>query len=140
MNETELSAEKLERIREAFQKVPFARLLGLEIGEARQGAATIYLNLREELKQNNGVVHGGAIASLVDTAAAFAILTVLEAGQTTTTVDLTVHYMRPLVEGRVAAHATVLRAGRRMITVSVEVKDKTETLVTTALTTYIRLS
>ncbi|MGA9994742.1 MAG: PaaI family thioesterase [Pyrinomonadaceae bacterium] len=140
MKEIELSAEKLERVREAFQKVPFARLLGLEIGEARHGEATIYLNLREDLKQNNGVVHGGAIASLVDTAAAFAILTVLEAGQTTTTVDLTIHYMRPLVKGRVAARATVLRAGRRMITVSVEVRDEAETLVTTALTTYIRLS
>lgn len=140
MKETELSAEQSERIRKAFEQVPFARLLGLEIGEARHGEATIHLNLREDLKQNRGVVHGGAIASLVDTAAAFAILTVLEAGQTTTTVDLTVHYLRPLVEGRVSAHATVLRAGRRMITVSVEVRDMAETLAATALTTYIRLA
>lgn len=140
MKETELSVDKLERIREAFHRVPFAHLLGLEMGEARAGEATIYLNLREDLKQNNGVVHGGAIASLVDTAAAFAILTVLEQGQTTTTVDLTIHYLRPLVKGRATAHATVLRAGRRMITVSVEVRDEKETLATTALTTYIRLA
>jgi uncharacterized protein (TIGR00369 family) len=134
-----LTPEEQERIREAFARVPFAHFLKLELGEVRRGEATLYLEVRDELRQNNGVVHGGVIASLVDTAAAFAILTSLEKGQTTT-VDLTIHYLRPLLEGRVTAEARVLRAGRRIIAITVDVTDETQTLAATALTSFIRLN
>ena len=135
-----VTPEQERHIREAFTKVPFAHLLGIEIGEIRRGEATIHLEVRDELRQNNGVAHGGVVATLVDTAAAFAILTLLEPGQTTTTVDLTVHYMRPLLKGRATARARVLRAGRRILTISAEVLDDQETPVATALTSFIRLA
>src|SRR5215211_3551462 len=119
-----LTPEEEERIRKAFERVPFAHLLKIELGEVKRGAATLYLEVRDELRQNNGVAHGGVIASLVDSAAAFAILTVLEPGQTTTTIDLTVHYMRPLLKGRATARARVIRAGRRILTISAEAFDE----------------
>jgi uncharacterized protein (TIGR00369 family) len=135
-----LTPEEERRIREAFERVPFAHFLKLELGEMRRGAATLHLELRDELKQNNGVVHGGVIASLVDTAAAFAIITSLEPDQTTTTVDLTIHYLRPLIKGRVTAQARLLRAGRRILAIEVDVLDETQALAATALTSFIRLS
>jgi uncharacterized protein (TIGR00369 family) len=135
-----LTPEEEKRIREAFERVPFVHLLKVELGEVRRGAATLYLEVRDELRQNNGVVHGGAIASLIDTAAAFAIITSLEKGQTTTTVDLTIHYLRPLLAGRAIAQARVLRAGRRILTIRVDVLDETQALAATALTSFIRLS
>jgi uncharacterized protein (TIGR00369 family) len=135
-----LTPDEEGRIREAFKHVPFAHLLGIELGEMRRGAATLYLEVRDELRQNNGVVHGGVLASLMDTAAAFALLTLLESNQTSTTVDLTVHYLRPLFKGRATAEARVLRAGRRIITTRVDVLDETKTLAATALTSFIRLA
>jgi uncharacterized protein (TIGR00369 family) len=135
-----LPPEKLERIQEAFARVPYAHLLGIEIGELGQGTATLHLPVRDELRQNRGVVHGGATASLIDTASAFAILTLLEPLETTTTIDLTIHYLRPLTAGRATARATVRRAGRRVITVSVDVADEAQALVATALTSYLRLA
>ncbi|HKR00804.1 MAG TPA: PaaI family thioesterase, partial [Pyrinomonadaceae bacterium] len=135
-----LRPEDEERLREAFDSVPFAHLLGIELGEMRLGEATLHLSVRDELLQNNGVVHGGVLASLMDSAAAFAILTLLEKGQTTTTVDLTVHYLRPLVRGRVTAKARVVRAGRRVLVITIDVLDETEALAATALTSFIRLS
>jgi uncharacterized protein (TIGR00369 family) len=135
-----LTPDEEQRIREAFERVPFAHLLGIELGEMRRGAATLHLEVRDELRQNNGVVHGGVVASLMDTAAAFALLTLLEANQTSTTVDLTVHYLRPLLKGRATAEARVLRAGRRIITITVDVLDETKTLAATALTSFIRLA
>jgi uncharacterized protein (TIGR00369 family) len=135
-----LTPEQEQRIREAFERVPFAHLLKIELGEVKHGAATLHLEVRDELRQNNGVVHGGVIASLVDTAAAFAIITALEPDQTTTTVDLTLHYLRPLVSGRVTAEARILRAGRRIMAIRVNVFDETQTLAATALTSFIRLS
>jgi uncharacterized protein (TIGR00369 family) len=135
-----LTPEEEQRLREAFERVPFAHLLQLELGEMKRGAATLHLEVRDDLRQNNGVVHGGVIASLVDSAAAFAVLTLLEKDQTSTTVDLTIHYLRPLLSGQSTAQARVVRAGRRIMVITVDVLDETKTLVATALTSFIRLS
>lgn len=138
MTDDALTPDHERRIREAFAAVPFAHFLGVQLGSLKRGEATLHLDLRDELKRNNGVAHGGVVASLADTAAAFAIMTLLESEQTTTTVDLTVHYLRPLFEGRITAHARVLRAGRRVIVVSVDVLDETKLLLATALTSFIK--
>jgi uncharacterized protein (TIGR00369 family) len=92
--------------------------------------------MRAELTRMEGILHGGALASLLDTAAAFAVLSLLAPGEQTVTVDLTVHFMRPARTGRIAAHARVLRAGRRLATVSIEAIDNAGELLATALTTY----
>lgn len=138
MKEDALTAEQEQRIREIFKSIPFAKLLGIELGELKRGEASLHLEVRDELRRNNGFVHGGAVASLVDTAAAFAILTVIEPAEATTTIDLTIHYLRPLVEGRATAHARVVRAGRRVIVVTVDVLDKTRALAATAITSFIK--
>lgn len=139
MRSEKLSAAQEKRIRQALENVPFARLLGIEVETLERGSAILSLPLREELLQNNGVVHGGAIASLIDTATAFAILTVLEKRERITTVDLTISYLRPLVSGRARVHAKVLRAGRRLIAVSADVSTEAGTLAATSLSTYIKL-
>lgn len=140
MTDESLTEALERRAREAFKGVPYAQLLGLELGEVKPGAATVYLEVRDELRQNNRIMHGGATASLIDTAAALAIVPMLAPDETTTTIDLTIHYLRPLLQGRAAAHARVLRAGRRVIVVSIDVLDEAEALAATALTTYLRLS
>lgn len=140
MKDSKLTEDERQRVEQAFADVPFAKLLGIEVVEMERGVAVLRLDVRDELRQNNGIIHGGVTASLIDTASAFAILTMLEPNQTTTTVDLTIHYLRPLVKGRARASARVLRAGRRVIVVAVDVLDEAETLAATALTTYIRLT
>lgn len=135
-----LTPDDERRVREAFEEIPYARLLGMELGELRRGAATLHLEARDELKRNRGILHGGVVASLADTAAAFAILTLSEPGQASTTIDLTVHYLRPLSEGRATARARVVRAGRRIMVISVDVFDENQALAATALTSFIRLN
>lgn len=139
MKTGELSEAQLKRVNEALDSVPFAKLIGIELETVESGTATLAFNVRDELKQNNGVVHGGAIASLIDTATAFAIISLLEPGEQTTTVDLTISYLRPLTEGRARAVANVLKSGRRLIVVSAELRDDRGNLAATALTTYIRI-
>jgi uncharacterized protein (TIGR00369 family) len=140
MNDESLMPEEESRIQEAFRAVPFAHLLGIELGEMKRGAATLHLEVRDDLRQNNGVIHGGVVASLADTAAAFAILTLLKPTETTTTIDLTIHYLRPLLRGRVTAKARVVRAGRRVLVISIDVFNEDESFAATALTSFIKLS
>jgi acyl-CoA thioesterase len=139
MTEGSLPAERLERIERAIEAVPYAQLLGIELEKVVLGEATLTLAFRRELSQNHGVVHGGAIASLIDTATAFAILTLLEPEERVTTVDLTISYLRPGFEGQMRATARVLRQGRRLLATSAEVTDERGTLLATALSTYIKL-
>jgi uncharacterized protein (TIGR00369 family) len=134
-----MDPEKLERARSAFAAVPYAKFLGLELGDLCEGEVTIHLDIRDELKQNQGVVHGGAIASLIDTASAFALLTQIEVDERVTTTDLTIHYLRPAIDGRITATARIIRGGRRLFVLSVDVHDAADALIATAVTTYIKI-
>jgi len=135
----ELDPAKLSRARTAFAAVPYAKFLGLELGDVTDGQVSVHLRVRAELLQNQGVVHGGAIASLIDTAAAFAVLTQIEVDEKVTTTDLTIHYLRPVTSGRMTATAHVVRGGRRLFVLSVDVFNDLKVLVATAVTTYIKV-
>src|SRR6185436_7964273 len=129
--------EGLARARAAFANVAYAKFLGLELCEIKSGVVSVCLDVRDELKQNLGVVHGGAVASLIDTASAFAILTRLASDERVTTTDLTIHYLRPITGGRLVATARIVRGGRRVFVVNVEV-DNQDRLVATAVTGYLK--
>lgn len=139
MNSEKLTASQVERIHKALETVPFAKLLRIELEDVAPGTATLGFEIRDDLKQNNGVVHGGAIASLIDTATAFAIISLLPPEEHATTADLTISYLRPLKDGRAHSTARVIRAGRRLIVVSAELVDDAGKLIATALTTYIKI-
>ena len=133
-----LTPEEQSRLREALARVPYAGLLGLELVSAERGAATFALDWRAELTRMEGILHGGALVSLLDTAAAFAVMTVLPPGGRTVTVDLTVHFLRPVSAGRLEARARVLRDGRRICVIQIEATDQTGVLISTATTTYVK--
>ena len=139
MKTGKLDIARVERLAAALDSVPFAKLLGIELDEIDAGVATLSLEIRPELKQNHGVVHGGAIASLIDSATAFAIISLLPLDEHATTVDLTISYLRPLTLGRARAVAKVVRSGKRLIVVSAELFDDAGTLAATALSTYIKI-
>lgn len=134
---TESEDPRLTRVRAALGRVAYAKFLGLAMCES-DGQTAICLDVRDELKQNHGVVHGGAIASLIDTASAFAILAVLQENEKVTTTDLTIHYLRPVTSGRMVAQAKIVRAGRRRFVVSVEVENN-GALAATAITGYVKI-
>lgn len=119
--------------------IPFAKLLGIEVDSVEPGHAVLSMKLRDDLMRNNGIAHGGAIATLIDSAMAIAIMALLEENERTVTVDLTIHYLRPLSEGTARASARVVRSGRRVITVSAELFDHNNKLSATAISTYLRL-
>jgi acyl-CoA thioesterase len=139
MSENELDPVRLARAREAFAAVPYAKLLGLELGPVSSGEVSIHLEIRDQLLQNQGVVHGGAIASLIDTAAAFAVITQLDLNERVSTTDLTIHYLRPVMGGRLTATARIVRGGRRLFVLSVEVTNIRDELVAMAVTSYLKL-
>jgi uncharacterized protein (TIGR00369 family) len=140
MNFSGLTESQQKRIERAISAVPFAKFLGIQLESIEPGRATMSLQIRDELKQNAGVVHGGVVASLIDSAMAFAILPLLKDDQLTTTVDLTTSYLRPLTNGKISATARVIREGGRIVVLSAELHDDQGNLSATALSTYIKLT
>lgn len=119
--------------------VPFAKLLGIEVELIEPGHAVLSMKMRDDLMRNGRIAHGGAVAALIDSAMAFAIIPMLAENEHSVTVDLTIHYLRPVSEGLARASARVVRAGKRVITVSAELFDGNEKLAATAISTYLRV-
>jgi acyl-CoA thioesterase len=135
----EFSQKQKQRAQEAFAKVPYLRLIGMELVDLKIGEAIIRLQMRDELRQPQGLLHGGATASVIDTAMAFAVITRLAENETASTVDLNVYYLRPVTEGAIVCMAKIVKAGKRLLTVSAEVFNDKEKLIATALSTYAKV-
>lgn len=136
---TKLTEERRNRIIDAFPSVPFARMLGLELLELNADSALLRLPMRDELRQPYGLLHGGAIASLIDTATAFALLAVTDDTEKGATSNLTVHYLKAHSEGSVTCLAKVVKSGKRLVTLSAEVHDEAGGLIATAISTYAKV-
>ena len=141
MNESinEITEELKQKAREALGRAPFPQLLGLELVDLKFGEAVLKLKMRDDLRQPYGLLHGGATASLIDTATAFAVITCQSENEQSTTVDLSVHYLRPHTEGEIVCTARIVRAGRRITTVSADVVNEEGKLIATALSTYMKV-
>ena len=92
---------------------PFSTLLGARLVEFGDGAATLELDVREELLQQNGFVHGGVLSYAADNTLTFAAGTV--AGPGLLTAGFTIDYLRPARGNLLRAHAQVVKAGRSRV-------------------------
>ena len=143
----EITPEKEQLIRDKFAFNHFPRLLGIELDSIEPGRARLSVEVTESLRQLAGVMHGGAIATLIDTAVATlidtavarAIVGVSAPNSRFTTVELKVNYLRPLKEGRVVAEARLIQDGRRIVVADCDVFDPEGKLAAKGLLTYIRL-
>lgn len=135
----ELTEEKRAAATQKLNNLPFAKLIGMRLAEMRPNEAVVEIEMRDDLRQPSGVLHGGVTATLIDTAMAFAVRTYLNDTEPTATIDLTVHYLRPHVQGKAICTARVVRPGKRIFTVSAEVHNEDGKLIATGLSTYTRL-
>jgi acyl-CoA thioesterase len=135
-----ITPEREQAIREKFEINHFPRLLGIQLEEIEPGRARLSVEVRQELCQLQGVMHGGAIASLIDTAVAFAILGGSEKETRFTTVEMKVNYLSAIREGRVIADARLIRDGRRIVVAECDVFDSKGRLAAKGLLTYMRLN
>ncbi|MEW1902338.1 MULTISPECIES: PaaI family thioesterase [unclassified Streptomyces] len=127
---TDTGAHGLEFARKVLDAQPFSRLLGTEVTAFGDGGAVLEPAIREELRRQNGFVHGGVLSYAADNAITFAAGTVL--GPAVLTAGYTIDYVRPAVGAVLRARATVLHASRRQAVVRCELltadEGGTETL------------
>jgi len=86
---------------------PFERLLQMDIREAAGGQAYLVMPFPVKLSQGGGLLHGGALTTLADTAVAMAIKSLLPEGTAFATTELNVKFLAPVREGEIRARARV---------------------------------
>jgi uncharacterized protein (TIGR00369 family) len=92
-----------------LESQPFSMLLGTELEVFEPGTAVLTLEVREELKQQHGFVHGGVLSYLADNALTYAGGSVL--GDSVTS-EFKINYLRPAIGRKLVAKANVLSSGR----------------------------
>lgn len=112
-----------------IETAPFEDLLGLEIKSAGQGAAILCLTFRVKHANGGGVMHGGVLTSLADTAVAMAIKSLLPEGSRFATTELSMKFVSPLRSGRVCARARVSGPQGRSFFGEAELVDQQERLI-----------
>lgn len=99
--------------RETLAAQPFSALLGARLTAFGGGEATLELDIREELLQQHGTLHGGVLGYAADNALSFAAGSV--AGPGVLAAGLTIDFLRPARGEVLRAHARVVRAGRTRV-------------------------
>jgi uncharacterized protein (TIGR00369 family) len=131
--------ERIAARKVAFAQHPLHRTLGIELVEARPGFARLTMAASPlTMGGIGGSVHGGLLACLVDVALLEAMIPTLDPATDTPagTADLNITYLRPTLGSRAIADATVLRKGRQLAVVEVEIKDDTGKLCAKGRTIY----
>lgn len=134
-----ITPEQRERAAKVLHDLPFSQLIGMRLVDLELDLATIKIEMRDELRHPGGILHGGVTATLIDTAMAFAVRTRVGPTDGTATIDLTVHYLRPHIDGTFSCTAKVVRAGKRIFTVTADVHNEKGTLIATGISTYTRI-
>ncbi|MBA2575642.1 MAG: PaaI family thioesterase [Euzebyaceae bacterium] len=103
--------------------MPFARACGVRIERADPGEVIGRLTWSEERCTVGGVLHGGALMTLADSVGAVCAFLNVPAGATTSTLDSSTVFLRPVRGGTVTATGRPLRVGRTVVVVRTEVLD-----------------
>jgi uncharacterized protein (TIGR00369 family) len=116
--------------------MPFAVELGIRVDEASADRVVARMSWRPELCTSAGLLHGGALMALADTAGAAVTFLGLPEGATTATITSTTQLFRPVTAGEVVATAVALHRGRTTVTAQTTLRDTDDRLV--AQTTQIQ--
>ncbi len=118
---------------------PIGQLLGFRLVEVGDGRAVFEVDADERFWNPMGTVHGGLLADVADAALGVAWASRLEEGESFTTLELKINFLRPVREGRLTAVGFVIKDGRHVGMTECEVTDPEDRLVAKASATLMTL-
>jgi uncharacterized protein (TIGR00369 family) len=117
------------------KNTPYYEYLGIEVVEADKGFAKLTLDFKDHLTHPFGYFHGGAIASLADSAGINAVLTTLNDEEKALTLEMKINYLLPVKDAVVFAEGKVIHKGKKFAVADVDVKSDDGQLVAKAIVT-----
>ena len=118
---------------------PVAELIGLEVVRIEGGESEMTMVAEERHSNPMGTIHGGILCDLADAAMGTAWFSTLEPGETFTTLELKINFLRPFWTGRLIARGRVVQRGRTVGMTECDVVDEQERLIARASSTCMTL-
>jgi 1,4-dihydroxy-2-naphthoyl-CoA hydrolase len=125
-----------EQLRRRLQQNSTSRQMGFTLAKATRGRVRLQMKVDARHLQVHGVVHGGVLAALADTAGGLASYMACPLGTRVATVEMKINYLEGVERGTVTADAEVVRIGRHLAVVDCDVTDDAKRLVAKALMTF----
>lgn len=119
--------------------IPVAQLVGFQVVLAEGGQSRVELEAGPQHANPMGTLHGGILCDVADAAMGLAHASLLQDGETFTTLELKINFLRPFWNGRLRALGRVVRPGRTISLVECDVLDDQERLVARASSTCMTL-
>lgn len=121
-----------------YDRIPFYSTLGFELQEIANGTAIFEIEIRKELTQN-GMIHGGVLASLIDSTCACAALSLIFPHGYITTIDLQIQFLKSVSKGRLKAEAKCLKSGRNIFFCKSKIWNEAGDLICTGSSQLLRM-
>jgi uncharacterized protein (TIGR00369 family) len=118
---------------------PVAELIGLDAMRMEDGEAIMELEAGEQHSNPMGTIHGGILCDLADAAMGMAYFSQLEQGESFTTLELKINYLRPFWTGKLVAHGRVVHRGKTVGMTECDVVDDQGRLIARATSTCLTL-
>jgi uncharacterized protein (TIGR00369 family) len=118
---------------------PVADLLGIDRVSFGDGKCTMKLEAGEQHANPMGTIHGGILCDLADAAMGMAFFTTCADGESFTTLELKINFLRPFWTGPLLAHGRVVSRGRTVGLTECDVVDESDRLIAKATSTVMAL-
>jgi uncharacterized protein (TIGR00369 family) len=122
----------LDELRSRVTSSAFHSWAGIQVVDARPGAVTVSMPVDERHVNLQGLVHGGMLAILADTACGLSIRSAMEPGRLHVTTDLDIHYLSPAQPGTLYGRGSAVKVGRSLGFAEASIEDEAGTLLARA--------
>jgi uncharacterized protein (TIGR00369 family) len=119
---------------------PVARLIGFRLVAVAPGSAVFEMEAGPHHSNPMGTLHGGILCDIADAAMGIAYASTLEEGESFTTLELKINFLKPVWKARLRAEGHVVKRGKTVGLVECDVVDETGSLVARASSTCLTLS
>jgi uncharacterized protein (TIGR00369 family) len=127
-----MADEILMQLRKLLDRSDFHTWAGMEVVEAGPGEVTVAMDVGEGHVNLQGLVHGGMLAILADTACGLSIRAAMEPGRLHITSDLDIHFLSPAKPGVLYGRGKAIKVGRTLAFAEASIEDADGTLLARA--------
>jgi len=128
----------LKRLQQPDQTLdPLLNFMGIKVEEISSERSVVSLPFQRGFVQGAGVVSGGVITTLADEAMAQVVIANLGEGETTTTIEMSSRFLRPVTGGEVRAEGRIVKKGKRVCAVQADVTDESGELVARVVASFL---
>jgi uncharacterized protein (TIGR00369 family) len=129
----------IEELKQVVKSSPYPRHMAMVLNHIEIDKAEITIDLAKFHLQPFGIVHGGVVATIIDTATFWAAFLRLDEDSGLVNVDLKLNYLQSVNQGRLVARGTCLRHGRSICYSEAKVVDQNENLIAHGSSTLLVL-